>query len=337
MNSNAIVQASNSFKNTYKQAFFIGDIHGQSHKLEQLLKREDLLNDKDQTKIIIFIGDLIDNRDNVDHIAVLERVKSLVDQNRAICIMGNHEFNAVGWCTQLANGEYARSRNKTSNQQQHHVFLDEVTQDSAAHLAWVEWFKTLPLFVDLGTVTAIHAYWNDVLINELKPYLTETNALKSEHWENAFDPNHPLYGLCEKLLKGPEIDLPDGVHFLDKHGTKRTQTRIAWWIPKEQVTSFTELGGMLSNIENTDTPVEDKHLIYHLEPQKPVVVGHYTLKSTNTPKALSEKVACVDFSGYKQDNPLVGLWVDLSDQEIKFKQYDFRLSPTVDIHAKTSL
>ena len=58
-----------------RRRIFIGDIHGQYHKLAALLEHLDALYQPDE-RLLIFVGDLIDNQlgAQIDHLAVLERV-----------------------------------------------------------------------------------------------------------------------------------------------------------------------------------------------------------------------------------------------------------------------
>lgn len=69
--------------------FVIGDIHGKAGMLETLLHR---WNGEDQ---LLFLGDLIDRGENGR--AVLERVKDLVEQKKATCLSGNHEYMFLAW------------------------------------------------------------------------------------------------------------------------------------------------------------------------------------------------------------------------------------------------
>lgn len=69
--------------------FAIGDVHGKIGMLESLLQ---YWNGEDQ---LIFLGDLIDRGENSR--AVLERVKGLVEQHKAICLSGNHEYMFLAW------------------------------------------------------------------------------------------------------------------------------------------------------------------------------------------------------------------------------------------------
>lgn len=228
------------------------------------------------------MGDLIDSVPSCDgdHLALLEQVESLVKHEHAFCLLGNHEFNAIGWMTKKTDGNWARAHNK-NNKIQHQAFLEAVIEGSKEHERWIAWFKSLPLFIDFGEVRAIHACWDEKALARLKPYLNSDNSLKEAHWQDAFDESHELFTLCEILLKGPERELPTGDSFVDKTGKVRTRERIKWW------------GDALSE-----------------EIIKPVVIGHYTL--SGLPEALSEKVLCVDYNAAKGDNPLVCCSVELA-------------------------
>lgn len=288
--------------------FFIGDVHAQDNKVDQLLKAADFLEDDEDSRFydtkLVFVGDLIDNTllSESDHQATLTRVKRLVDNDRAYCLMGNHEFNAIGWALQKQDGSYCRDHDKSSNRAQHQQFLDQVGED---HKRWVAWFKTLPLFIDFGTVRAVHACWDHDSIEKIKPYLNDDNTLKEAHWFDAFDSEHELYDLCEILLKGPESALPEGQTFLDKNGTERTQVRDKWW------ESYSE--NCEKEYANNRT---ESSAIFSVRQAVPVVVGHYTLPNalTKLPAPLCFKVICVDYNAALKDNPLVGYNMPLDDE-----------------------
>ena len=270
-----------------ERLYFIGDIHGQNYKLTNLLSviNFDTSNPESSSAggQLVFIGDLIDNhpKDSHGHLALLNKVESLVKSNDAFCVMGNHEFNAVGWATKKENGDWARPHTE-SNHKQHNGFLQAVGENSSEYRDLIDWFKSLPIFLDFGVVRAIHACWDESAIERIKPYLNADNSLKEEHWINAFDETHELYELCEILLKGPERDID--IPFVDKTGKTRTRERIQWWNDSE-----------------------------YKEPTVPTVIGHYTitgssgygLSKSGLPIALSNRVVCVDYNAAKDDNPLV--------------------------------
>jgi diadenosine tetraphosphatase ApaH/serine/threonine PP2A family protein phosphatase len=273
-----------------ERLYFIGDVHAQHSKLISLLDVIDFDITKPNSSVndgkLVFIGDLIDSVPNYDgdHLALLNQVKSLVNSNDAFCLLGNHEFNAIGWATQKEDGNWARPHTE-NNKIQHQAFLESVDEGSKEHKGWITWFKSLPLFIDFESVRAIHACWDEQAIESIKPYLNPDNSLKEAHWLDAFDETHELFPLCETLLKGPErkVDKP----FKDKTGKLRTRKRIEWWADSE-----------------------------YQEPLVPIVIGHYTL--SGLPKPLSKKVVCVDYNGAKGDNPLVCYQFELASVDKSF-------------------
>jgi len=277
-----------------KSLYVIGDVHAQKAKLDALLTEIGFTtagcDSIAPTSQLVFIGDLIDNKvtDNDQHLATLQMVHALQQNKRAFCLLGNHEFNAIGWATKNHQGEFCRPHIE-KNVKQHQAFLDAVVDGSAKHDAWIEWFKSLPLFLEFDAVTAIHACWNENAIARIKPYLNADNSLKEAHWADAFDEQHALFALCEMLLKGPERRLPEGEFFIDKTGTQRTQQRVQWW--------------------------------HDYAGDKPVVIGHYTLN--DQPKMLADKVVCVDYNAAKGNNPLVAYRFDAQVEKNTALQEDF--------------
>lgn len=305
--------------NTPRNLIFIGDVRGRADKLESLLTALNFDAADPHSRAgdsqLVFVGDLIDNRDtsNVDHLRILSLVKDLCERGLAYCLMGNHEFNAVGfWATHPESNAPLREHNE-KNRQQHQVFLDEVGEQSKQHQSWIEWFKARPLFLDFGPLRAIHACWDERAIERLRPYLDDTNALKEEHWVNAFDRQHELFTLCEVVLKGPEVPLPEGHHFLDKHGVPRHHIRVRWW--KENATTYRELGQVHDAAVDSlpDLPLSDSN--QPLAQTVPVVVGHYTLGGQ--PAQLGRQVICVDYNAAHPDHPLVA-WEWSLDRPSRF-------------------
>ncbi len=106
----------------------IGDIHGQAEKLIQLLEK---LGYKKQNNIyqqagrqVVFVGDFIDRGKNQQQ--VIDIVRPMIDNKKALAIMGNHEFNAICYHTktiEIPSG-YLRSHTQ-KNTKQHAAFLNE--------------------------------------------------------------------------------------------------------------------------------------------------------------------------------------------------------------------
>lgn len=272
-----------------RRLYFIGDIHGQYEKLLKLLDHLSFDLDDLESNVgnaqLVFMGNLIDSPSGFegDQLGLLQLVESLVAQNHAYCLLGNHEFNAIGWATQLRPGEWARPHS-AHDFVQHQSFLETLGEGSEEHLYWINWFKKRPFFVDFESVHAIHACWNEQALTAIEPYLNDDHSLKEEYWINAFDPDHELFALCEILLKGAEYPLPKGESFFDITGGIGTPKHAEWWWVYEQQ-------------ENV----------------KPVVIGHYSL--TGLPEAKSKNVICVDYNAAEADNPLVSFQVSLPASE----------------------
>ena len=74
--------------------------------------------------------------------------------------MGNHEFNAIAYATVHPNrpGEYLRPHNDKNNRQ-HAAFLEQLSAQERQY--YLDWFQTLPLWLDLGGVRVVHACWHE--------------------------------------------------------------------------------------------------------------------------------------------------------------------------------
>jgi len=308
---------------------FIGDIHGQYQKLVDLLNHLDFDHEDSNSNIefmrIVFVGDIIDNKieENIDQLACLQLVKLLVDKGLAYCIMGNHEFNAIGWATVDSHGQPLRKHSE-QNRKQHEVFLAQVGNDIEQYQYWIDWFKRLPLFLDFGTIRAIHACWHSSSIKKLIPYLNSDNSLKANAFSTAFDKKSELYELIEILLKGPELQLPDGAFFYDKTNTKRTNIRLRWWLAGFDTYQHAAQVQLSMRSRIPAIPIEQS--IQFDELTVPVVIGHYTLETYPSP--LSNKVVCVDYNAAKGENPLITYsWYpqseDENNQQYRDHEYNF--------------
>lgn len=107
----------------------IGDVHGRYDELVELLTKlgyQERFNGWHKTgHQAIFVGDLVDG--GRAQIKTVNLVRDMVENNKASCIMGNHEFNAIAWATPdpESPGEFLRPHNP-KNKQQHQAFLSEV-------------------------------------------------------------------------------------------------------------------------------------------------------------------------------------------------------------------
>jgi hypothetical protein len=234
-------------------------------------------------------------------------VRRMVDAGSALAVMGNHELNAIAWHTPDPRkpGEYLRphfsEKSGSKNRKQHAAFLAEVGHRPQLHTEIIDWFLTLPLWLDLPELRVVHACWHTRFMNSLLPdlhngrYLTrDLMVLATEEPEESEKDsgNYTIFKAVEALTKGIEIPLPPGHSFRDKYGTERRRVRVRWW--DESATTYRS-AAMLSPIEREslpDTPIPECARI-ELE-GKQVFFGHYWL--TGTPSLETGQAACVDYS-----------------------------------------
>ena len=111
------------------------------------------------------------------------------------------------------------------------------------------------------------------------------------------------YDALETLLKGKEIPLPDGHHFLDSYGTKRHNIRIRWWSRTERTYRGIYLGSPDWATQIPSDEIHGDHAIDYDHGEPPVFLGHYWL--SGVPPSLESNVACVDYSVAKPGGKLM--------------------------------
>lgn len=275
----------------------IGDIHGYASELEHLLSKLGYIERSDgwqhPTRKVIFLGDFIDR--GPEQVKTMSIAKTMVDNQHALAVMGNHEFNAIAWATPDIErfGEHLRPHT-TKNYNQHSAFLSEIKENSVAHQEAIAWFKTLPVFLDLDRIRVVHACWHPQHLHALKPYINDDGVVKSEAWPELCRENTKAFAAIETLLKGMEIPLPSGVSFADKDGHVRHNTRTHWWLSGSDMT-YRDVAMVPSSIlEELPLDIVPEGLQPGYDNHKPLFIGHYWMHGI--PYLLSEHIACVDWS-----------------------------------------
>ena len=210
----------------------IGDVHGMATLLEERLTslgysaNSGAYSHPERTAV--FVGDLIDR--GGEQLRTLELVKAMVDAGSAQIVMGNHEFNAICWATRDPKTGKPLRQHSDHNRAQHKEFLALPAQDQAR---WVEWFKTLPLWLDLTTIRVIHACWHQASIDVVRAVTGGSERLSTvDHFVDATTFGSALHDAVEVLLKGPEIALRDydmASYWDAEAGKSREKARIKWW------------------------------------------------------------------------------------------------------------
>ena len=274
----------------------IGDIHGHADELVQLLQALDYHKHhgvyRHPERKLIFLGDFIDRGSQIRE--VLEIVRSMVESGHALAVMGNHELNAVAYHSEDEDspGEFLR-RHTPKNQLQLKKTIEQLTADELA--SYLDWFRTLPMWLDLDGLRAVHACWDDRAIAFIGRSITGKSGLTSAVAQSACKPGNDLFRAVEIVLKGKEAALPAGMRYCDREGHVRTDMRVRWYLSPVNQTYRTYA---LTDEIHSDVAIEDSIIAsaapYPLD-AKPVFIGHYWL-SARHPELLASNVACLDFS-----------------------------------------
>jgi hypothetical protein len=273
----------------------VGDIHGQARELEALLDvlgyhlRNGVFHHPDRRQVI-FLGDFIDR--GPEQRRVVDLARAMTENGSALAVMGNHEYNAIAYFTPKVDGSYLRERS-VKNTGQHRDFLDAYEETPTLWAETINWFKTLPLWLDLDDLRVVHACWDREYINRILQYQEGSNLLGDELLKASADSRTWQHTAIETLLKGKEIPLPEGDHFFDQDGNKRHDIRVSWW---DSANTYQKafLGPESARTDIPDDPIDGDHLIDYGEDEKPVFLGHYWLKGK--PARLAKNIACLDYS-----------------------------------------
>jgi hypothetical protein len=273
----------------------IGDIHGHADKLEELLlklgyKKSNGAYSHPNRKVL-FVGDYIDRGPKIRE--TLYIVKSMVESENAIALMGNHEYNALCFHFQETEGGHLR-KHLIKNIIQHYETLKQFQNRQREYEEYLDWFKTLPLYFETDTFKAVHACWDNDNIEFLKKTLVN-DRLTDDLIYQSVKKGTELNEAIEQTLKGKEMQMPEGLFFTDKDGTRRTEMRIKWWedpskmtyksISVEPIEKLPEQPIKLSNLKSLD---------FYRGDDKKVFFGHYWLKGQ--PSLYKDNICCLDYS-----------------------------------------
>ena len=288
----------------------IGDVHGCADKLVRLL--ESLGYERrdgvwwHRTRQVVFVGDFIDRGPfQLDAVAI---PRAMVAAGSALAVIGNHEFNAVGYATKDAAGQWCRAHNE-KNLNQSVDFLAAAPFGSPVHQDIIDWFRSLPLWLDLDGVRVVHACWHEPSMDVLSSMLSPTGTLTDELVIAATEKGTEAFEALKIVLKGPEAFL-DGYTYVDKDQHRRDEGRLLWWDP-----AATDLrngirlpagcvlsdrtGGPVTELPETPLP-PDLRAMVPTDPQRsPVLFGHYWFtagQDNSTLLVIDGKAACLDFS-----------------------------------------
>ncbi|TWC42868.1 calcineurin-like phosphoesterase family protein [Pseudomonas sp. SJZ079] len=278
----------------------IGDIHGCARTLERLL---DTLGYRIQggvwrhpQRMAIFLGDLVDRGPRIRE--ALHLVRDMVAAGEALCIMGNHEFNALAWSTPAAPGsghQYVREHTP-----RHARLIQETLEQFAAYPAeWREflgWFYELPLFIDAGRFRVVHACWDAGLIESLRAQFAD-GRISEAFLKASAVPGSFASTALDRLLRGTDMRLPHGLTLTSDEGFTRSHFRTKFW--EEDPQTYGDIVFQPDALPTlaAQTPLSElqkAELLKYGADQPLLFVGHYWRRGKPAP--IRPNLACLDYS-----------------------------------------
>ena len=267
----------------------IGDIHGDASALIRLLgllgyeKASGDAYRHPQGRTAIFVGDFIDRGSEI--VQTLRIVRSMVEAGSGVALMGNHEYNLL--CLHhLVDGTPLKPEDKYG---EHTETIHQFSAAGEDLYYWLDWFRSLPLFLETDLIRVVHACWDATHIQVLRDRLPE-GRLTPDLMNELVDRKSPLWRAVNCTLKGKEAELPAG-----QANGSRNSLRVKWWqiseVPTWSDVAFPNVQGPLAK-QPFDFALLDTPWLYP-DTEKPVFFGHYMLlKPLHLP---ARNICCLDF------------------------------------------
>ena len=279
-----------------KQPDFIGDIHGHFDALEMLFKKMGYKKKNGMyshpERFPVFIGDYVDRGPKV--METLKLVRTMQENQAALALMGNHEFNFLCYHFKNINDNNEPFKKiKKENKADVDFTINALAANNETE-SYLKWMAALPVGVESENFRAVHAQWrNDAaaIIKTLGVKQLDQAGLTKIY------SNQKLKEAYNIILKGEEVKL--NFSYLDENHS-RNEARVRWW--KESMgNKFSDTFASIpeSEIDRDISTLEFKYNNYYQLNEKPVFFGHYWLKK-NEFGLTSENTCCVDFSIAKE-------------------------------------
>ncbi|MES2817653.1 MAG: metallophosphoesterase [Pseudomonadota bacterium] len=278
----------------------IGDVHGCAHTLEHLLDRLGYRRHagvwQHPRRLAIFLGDIIDRGPRIRE--ALHLVRDMVEAGQAFCIMGNHEFNALGWSTPALpdSGQQFVRAHTPRHARLLRETLEQFEQHAQEWQAFLGWFYQLPLFIDAERFRVVHACWDAQLIQALRQRFPD-GRVDQAFVQASVEPGGFACRVFERLLRGTDMPLPHGLSLTSDEGFTRRFFRTKFWEEAPQTYGDIVFQPDALPEAAAQTPLSEAQkaqlLVYG--PQEPLLfVGHYWRRGKPAP--IRPNLACLDYS-----------------------------------------
>lgn len=278
----------------------IGDVHGCAQSLRRLLEQLGYHYQsgvwRHPRRMALFLGDIVDRGCGIRE--VLHLVHDMEDAGQALCVMGNHEYDVLGWHTRAPQGssrEFVRAHSERNSR-----IIGETLAQFADHPRdWADflaWLYRLPLLLDGGRFRVVHACWDPLLIEPLVARFPDARVDEAFVRESGID-DSLASRTFDRLLRGTGLRLPGGRTLTGRDGFVRSVFRTKFWEPAPRT-----LGDVVFQPDGLpedviDLPLDEHHrrqLLYYDVHQPPLFIGHYWRRGRPAP--IRDNLACLDYS-----------------------------------------
>jgi len=271
----------------------IGDLHGHYDLLVRLLEKMGYkANGKSfmhPSRKVIFAGDFINRGPKIR--ATVRLVKQMVESGNALAVIGNHELNAILYSTIDKSGKSLR-KHLPKYKLPLMKTLDEYKKHPDEFKEVLQWFRHLPLYIDLGTLRVVHGGWKEQYIKTFEAYMDGQPKLKKSLLKEYLAGNE-LTEAMDGLLKGKEFKLPPDLLLKDNKGIVRRNFRMKWW-DKPDGKTFNDIafGNRFSLPEYTIPRELLPDVVPYGKEEPPVFMGHYCLE--HRAEIIQGNICCID-------------------------------------------
>ncbi len=285
----------------------IGDVHGCADSLVLLLqklgyvKRDGVYQYRDQAnpRQIIFLGDILDRGPKIREAILL--VRDMVVHGTAQIIMGNHEYNALGYTTPAPEDspkQYLREHTANHNRLIHET-LEQFANYPGDWQDTLNWLYDWPLFLEFDAFRVVHACWDQSLIDEFKrrcpcAKIDRDFLLASEDFQQF--PGR----FMTRTTRGVSLVLPDQLSMTSSDGYTRRSFRVKFWAENPQTYGDVQFqpDPLPQELAQRLLAEDEKQFIpFYDRDQRPLFIGHYW--RAGVPAPLLDNIACLDYSAVK--------------------------------------
>jgi hypothetical protein len=280
---------------------FIGDIHGHYQKFVSLLAKlgylySDTLNTyvHPEGRKIVVLGDFINV--GMQNKEVLQCLYQMHRQGQAHIIAGNHEYFLL-----LLHHKTLLNKNTLWYylQRNYYPLYDEFKNNREQLYFYIDWISKLPIYIDFGSVKAIHALWDEDVVNSIKNYNSVGQLINMVCENSQFKEN------VNKLIMGMTYK-----HFSNEY-KRPLYFRYMWWNAQHHLSASQMFMNKWTVFSDEISSVIDMSAYTIKETPCIVFFGHYSLQGF--PYITSPTKCCLDFGGAKGGYLTAYRWDGLSE------------------------